>query len=616
MRINQLILLSFLLIQNVLNSQASNQPYVARVGHKTISNSEFLQRYEFTPGFNRHQKNLDETNKLEFLFTLIAEKLFSLEAKNLGLDTTEVIQFSKKAFERIFVRDKIFHEEIRKKIHISDQEILEATIKNNSKLYVNFLFSEDKDEINQIYNYLMEGVPFDTILAASPEYKEQNNPIEVIFGQMEELIEDSLFKMKIGEFTKPMLTPDGWYIFKLVNKSQNLFITAEDKENAKKTIARIIENRKLIKRQKEFYTGFFRDKKIEVDAKLFDLIAKKISEIFESKSKNFTYKKDQPFYLDAFDVTKLETEIGTDNLLKPFIKFERQPISLKEFIRILAFDNFNCKEYKINFVKAALDFQTKRFIEQELIYREGLKRGYNRIPEIQNEIERWIDNYLFQLLQNKIIDSIDVSQQEVKDYYDMIHKPKEFPTVVNIIEVLTNDLNIVDTVLSELKKGTDIKLLADKYSIRDFTKGKSGEFGKFSVTMHGEIGRIAARMQVGEIYGPLKLPEGYSIFKLIEKDTAYLEKPKSFEQVKEQYKFDLAFQKSKMKLNDYTYNLALKYNIELNLNELDKIKTTRIPSFGIRNIGFGGKLTAVPILAPNYLWAYRWIQTHGKKVIP
>lgn len=51
----------------------------------------------------------------------------------------------------------------------------------------------------------------------------------------------------------------------------------------------------------------------------------------------------------------------------------------------------------------------------------------------------------------------------------MMNQPKEFPTVVNIIEVLTDDLSIVDTVLNELKKGTDIRLLAAKYSIRDFT---------------------------------------------------------------------------------------------------------------------------------------------------
>ena len=614
-KITALIIIIFLLHTEIF-SQSFNQPYVARVGSKVISDSEFLERYEFTPGFKRHIKQMDDSNKLEFLFTLIAEKLFALEAKNLKLDTTEVIKFSRRAFERMFVRDKLFQEEIRNKISVTDNELIEATIKNNSRLYVNFLFSQDRAEIDQLYNYLKEGISFDSILVESPEYEEQKEPIEVLFGQMEETIEDSLFRMKVSEFTKPILTPDGWYIFRLVNKSQNLFITDKDKENAKKTIARILENRKLIKRQKEFYAEYFRDKKVDVDAKLFEILAQKISSVFEYKRNNFTYQPNQPTYLDASDVIKIENEIGNEILTKPFVRFQDQPISLKEFIRLLAFDGFNSKEYKINYIRTALDFQTKRFIEQELFYREGLKRGYHKLPDIQNEIERWTDNYLFQMLQNQIVDSIQVSDEEVRKFYELMNQPKEFPTVVNIIEVLTDDLNIVDTVLSELKKGTDIRLLAAKYSIRDFTKGRNGEFGKFPVTSYGDIGRIAATMQIGDVYGPLKVSEGYSIFKLIEKDTAYIEKPKTFEQVKEQYRQDIAFQKAQMKLTDYTYNLTIKYDIELNIPELDKIQTTRLPSFGIRNLGFGGKITAVPILAPNVEWAYRWIQSQNKKVIP
>ncbi len=617
MKLKLILFATFIiLIQSESITQSLNQPYVARVGSKLVSDSEFLERYELTPGFKRHIKQNDDSNKLEFLFTLIAEKLFALEAKNLRLDTTEVIQFSRKAFERMFVRDKLFQEEIRKKISVSEKELMEATIKNNSKLYVNFLFSEDKNEIEQLYNYLKQGIPFDSILVESPEYEEQKEPIEVLFGQMDETIEDSLYKLKVGQFTKPMLTPDGWYIFKLVNKSQNFFLTDEDKDNAKKTVARVVENRKLIKRQKEFYAEYLRNKKVDVDPQLFELLAQKISAIFEYKRKNFTYKENQPTYLDAYDVMKIENEIGEEKLSIPFVKFDNEPITFKEFIRTLAFDGFNSKEFKINYIRASLDFQTKRFIEHELFYREGLKRGYNKLPEVQNEVERWLDNYLFQMLQNQIVDSIQVSDEELRDYYEMMNQPKEFPTVVNIIEVLTDDLSIVDTVLNELKKGTDIRLLAAKYSIRDFTKGRNGEFGKFPVTSYGEIGKIAATMQVGDIYGPLKVPDGYSIFKLIEKDTAYVEKPKTFEQVKEQYRQDLAFKKAQMKLNDYTYNLALKYNIELNIPELDKVQVTRLPSFGIRNLGFGGKITAVPILAPNVEWAYRWIQQQNKKVIP
>ena len=70
-------------------------------------------------------------------------------------------------------------------------------------------------------------------------------------------------------------------------------------------------------------------------------------------------------------------------------------------------------------------------------------------------------------------------------------------------------------------------------------------------------------------------------------------------------------------MTDFTYNLAVKYGVNLNLDLLDKIVVTTIPSFGIRYLGFGGKMTAVPLIAPNADWADKWIKDQQKpKVIP
>lgn len=613
------IALSFVLLLPAFTAalpQTTDKGYVAKVGHKTITTSEFIERYEMTPGFRRHVKGMEESTQLEFMFTLVAEKLFALEAKELRIDTAEVIRFSNRAFEKMFVRDVLFQREVKDKISIAEEEIILAAMRNASRLYVNFLFSEDEQEINNLYDYLNQGVPFDSILAESPEREEQLTPIQISFGQLEEQIEDAVFKLKVGEHTKPLLTPDGWYIFRLVNRSENIFLTEGDRNEAMKTLIRIVEGRKLRKRQAEFYAEFFGKQRVDVNPFIFESLAQKISSIAEYKKNNFDLKEDEPVHLDAFDVINIEDQLGDDTLSMPFIKLDQDPVSTREFIRTIAFDGFNVIDYRLDFIRAALDITTRRAIEHELFYREGIKREYQNLPEVRNEVERWLDNYLFQMLQNQIVDSITVTDQEVKDYYELLNQPKHFPVVVNIIEVLTSELEIVDTIFTELDKGADIRLLAAKFSERDFTKGRNGEFGRFSVTSHGEIGRIAETMEVGDVYGPLKVSEGYSIFKLIEKYDEYIEPVKPFEQVKEQYRMDLMFDKARLKLIDYTYNLAVKHNIELNLDEFDNIEVTSLPSFGIRHLGFGGKITAVPIIAPNVEWAYRWIQIQSQQIIP
>lgn len=610
------LFLLLLLIAPISLAQFSNQEYLARVGTKIISNSEFQERYEMTPGFRRTIESLKESNQLEFLFSLIAEKLWALEAASQQLDKSEVIQFSQNEFQKMFVRDALFHREVKNKISVSEQEWIEASIKNSTRLYVNYLFSTDEEEINQIYSFLSRGISFESILTESPEKEEQEDPIEVQFGQMQEDIEQALYKLKIGEFTSPFLTSDGWYIFRLVNRSQNLFLSETDKEDAKKSLVKIVEGRKLIERQLEFYSEFFKDKKVDVDSDIFSKIARSISSIILYKQENTSVKKGDPIHLDAFDVIKIENEIGEELLNKQFIKFVKDPILTKEFIRILAFNAYNATQGDINFILNSLNFQTKRIIEQELFYREGILRGYQNLPEVKSEVERWTDNYLYQVLQGKVLDSIDVTDQEVKDYYSLMNEKKEFPMVVNIVEVLTSNPEVVDTILIELKKGTDIKLLAARYSEREFTKGRNGEFGRFPISSHAEIGRAASTMEIGEVYGPLKVSEGYSIFKLIEKFEEYIEMPKPFEQVKEQYRMDIANEKAQTMFNELTYQYALKYGVELNVSELENIEVTSIPSFGIRRLGFGGKVTAVPIIAPNSDWAIKWIQSQSKQVIP
>ena len=65
------IVIFFLLFITVeLYSQSFIDKSVARVGNLTISDQEFLERYEMTPGFNRHRKSTIESQKIEFLIFL------------------------------------------------------------------------------------------------------------------------------------------------------------------------------------------------------------------------------------------------------------------------------------------------------------------------------------------------------------------------------------------------------------------------------------------------------------------------------------------------------------------------------------------------------------------
>ncbi len=127
-------------ITSLIQGQSYMDNSVARVGNISISDKEFLERYEMTPGINRHRKSAVESQKIEFLFSLVAEKLWSLEALSRRMDTTEVIKFTTNTFEKMFIRDALFKKEIQEKIVVSENELSVGLKRNSSKLYVRFLF--------------------------------------------------------------------------------------------------------------------------------------------------------------------------------------------------------------------------------------------------------------------------------------------------------------------------------------------------------------------------------------------------------------------------------------------------------------------------------------------
>jgi parvulin-like peptidyl-prolyl isomerase len=580
---------------------------VANVGNNVITGEEFSERYEFTPQFRKQVKQMQNSLKLEFLYSLIAEKLWADESVLEGLDQTDVIKFAGEQIEKMYVRDELYSREIKNKVQISDLELIRGTARSNIKLKVNFLFSEDKEEIFNLYNLLNEGVPFDTILTESPEMDEQKTPMDIVFGQMEESTEDSLYSLKINGYTSPILTPDGWYIFRLVNRYESLMENQKDIADGSNDVKKTLEARKINVLVNDYYRNFFKGLKVDADVSLFKSLYNKLTEVFQYKLKNYHLKNNQLLSFEPADVIRVEKEFGSDTLKKIFIRFDKDPMTLSTFIRILAFDVFQIKQDELSKLRAAMNKKVRETIERELLSREGYRQKLNFVSSVQHEVKMWRENYLSQVLQNKFLDSATVTQEEVFTEYQKLQKQTDYPREVNIIEILTDSIETCQKIMREIESGADMHKVAMKYTKREWTKKNNGEFGYFPVTTFGDIGKIASKLKVGELYGPLKLSEGYSIFKVIGFRDSMSVPPAPFEKLKGQLERDISFRKLKSKMTNYTVSLAEKFGVGIDMDYLQSIEVTDVNMFGIRFMGFGGKTVAVPIIAPNTDWVDIWL---------
>src|SRR5690606_27295641 len=143
-----------------------------------------------------YSSNEPDSVKKEFLYSLIAEKLWSLEALKRNYDTLDAFKYSIDNLKKFLVKDELYREEVESKINISNEDILKGLTMVNRTLKINIISSHDSSEIFEIYNSIagLDSINtsiYDSILTSRKEYDIQKELLDLPFGKLqEEKIED------------------------------------------------------------------------------------------------------------------------------------------------------------------------------------------------------------------------------------------------------------------------------------------------------------------------------------------------------------------------------------------------------------------------------------------
>ncbi|MBU1095602.1 MAG: peptidyl-prolyl cis-trans isomerase [Bacteroidetes bacterium] len=601
------LLLILLINFGLCQAQSSDkQKVIAKIGNKKITVQELKERFELTPHLVSKEQSGLEDKKNEMLYSIIAEKLWALEAEQQGFDNGEVMQSTFPVMEKMYLRDALYNKEVKNKVIMSKEDYAEAERRTKYNVLTRFLFVTEENEIKTLYNLLQSGISFDSLFILREEDKE--NAYEVEFGKMDRNVEDSLYKLMPGQYTSPIKSPNGWYIFFVDSLKQNVYKTQSEINTRDMNVRKTVESRAVNKAYMEFYNSFFKEQQINADGEIFWSFAKHITQLVKALAGELEKQetKGGKLALGDTDLPKIEKAFGTDSLNLVFIKFPENPISLKDFLHDFFFEGFQAISTNPEVIRGQLSSRVKYFIERELLARESLKQGLQNLPDVQYYREMWRDNYLGTLYKRDLLKDIKVTDEEAFERYSGNNNSIIFPKQVNIIEILTDSLEVIDIILKELDKGTDLRTLAVKHTKREWTRETGGEFGFFPTTAYDEIGRIAGTMNIGDIYGPLKTEHGYSIFKLIGKKEENEKIPKPFEEIKNELKIQIGSEKLREKFVDKTAELAVKFGVSVDENILNSIKVNDLQMIVYRYMGFGGRIFAVPFTNTFTEWVKKW----------
>lgn len=575
---------------------------LARIGDRVITDQEFRVRYELTPQLFRENRRIDTELKLEFLYSLIAEKLLAKYGEETRLDTSAVVKESLKYFEEMFVRDALYKKVIRDNAKSKADSLLSFYLDNANNVQMTYIFSLDETEIRNIHKLIRMGVAFDSLFTELKTGK--NDTVIVSIGDLSDSIEDQLFPLPDGSVSDPIKMEDGWYIFKILKRYNPVFYKTKGWENDYKTSERIAKERAELELYDMFINNFFRNKEMRVNSKHLRNLSSKIFSILESR-----YLRDgssPPYSLLISDIPFIKHNLGVDTLSLTIVDLGDKKYSVGDFLSFMRFDIFSVDTMETRYVFNTLSNKLRKYVEYKLLASEGYKMGLQNSFEVKSQLQMWKDNYYMQLVTSTFIDSANITDQEVLAYSrnnaNSIKTKK-----VKILQIFSDNLETIDKILAEVETGIDFKELAKRYSINELVQN-SIESGYFSITENGEIGRIADRMKIGEIYGPLKIDNKFLIFKLIDviEDSSKVSYTSS-----DELKRELGYRKKQNSYNNFISNLATRYDLKIYPSVLNDFQVTSHQSIIYNYLGFGGRILAVPLLNVNMDWVPEWINKLG-----
>jgi hypothetical protein len=159
-----------------------------------------------------------------------------------------------------------------------------------------------------------------------------------------------------------------------------------------------------------------------------------------------------------------------------------------------------------------------------------------------------------------------------------------------------NQLEEVENVLKSISSGKSFDEIVANYGKTDSLVNENGETELLPHIYFGDLGIVASKLNLNEVYGPIPRGDKYTLIMLKEKkeisDTTQID----FNSSKDYIKNYLFLKKFNSTIANQTIQLASKYGVKIYDDALSQIKTTGIPMFVHRLLGFGGRIAGVPLL--------------------
>lgn len=603
-----LIVICLITFSALIYSQ-SDESIVAQVGNDKITAKEFKLRLELSPYLPKDLNMQKDSIKYDFLYSLIAEKIWALNAKNAGIENSADFNFFFKPVEELFVRDALFKQEIESKVKITSRDIEKGIYKSQFTQVIRFFAASDSVKMSNLYKLLTDTTDLNNRIKTIQ--LTEDTTINVKFGDLDlEETEDSVYSLKKGSFSSPIKRDNNWMIFYCLDNIYSPINLSDQK--VIEDIKKVIKRRKMTILYNEYRTKILKGTNVKFNPVVINLITKSFWEKLKAYTSSAEDNK-KYFELKEKDFRDIYKSLDKKELQTSLFKIKKKDVTLNDLLSKIAFTGFSIKTLDSLAVYSKVINITKKFVEEQVLTEEGYKKNYHLLKSVQDDLKLWRQKYLAQMFMASKLDSIKISDNDLLEYYQ-----SEFANSRNVIfvkfqMVTLNDLDEMSSLFNKIKSGIEFEQIAKSYGRTDSLLNDNGETELLPLALLGDLKNVISGMHINEIFGPVKRSNGYSIIKLVEKVEKSDSSLPPFEDIKSKLITDLRMKKLMDTLEGITKKTALQQNVKIFNSVVDQIKSSEVPVFVHRLMGFGGQVAGVPLTSPFSGWVNELIK---KQILP
>ncbi|MFH1856728.1 MAG: peptidylprolyl isomerase [Candidatus Omnitrophota bacterium] len=237
--------------------------------------------------------------------------------------------------------------------------------------------------------------------------------------------------------------------------------------------------------------------------------------------------------------------------------FDGGEITLDEFNQILS----ELPEQYQTLAQQDKEKVLNMIIEQKLLLKEALAGNLDKTEDAKKKIDAAKDQILIHELIAREIQNISVTEQEMKQYYELNKNEFQEPEKIRARHILVDTEKEAKQILKELRKGADFAKLAREKSTCP-SKEQGGDLGFFGRgQMVKEFEDAAFKLNPGEISDVVKTQFGYHVIEVEDKKPAII---KTYDEAIDTIKQKLTMQRQQQKINDLIESLKKENNLVIN----------------------------------------------------